>query len=302
MSFRIDLPPKEGIFIYLVVINDVINVNFQPSDPLRKDLADSMRTRFVHLLSEQGALQHEQLMVRGNDSEHVKRHHGVQNEINVMHMHYSFDEDVSPQLLQHFFDQLLKAQQSCGGDIFIDESEAREIVRSFTDFYANFKGTKLERDFLEERQLTPEEKQSLVQLAKKEPRSHLSKRDLGELEQCGFTAAEIPKPQEQLSQNADGPFSLSDISDLPISVQQLLLLLLSARLSTPRNTFSTTSSFFQPLIEGSIPRPITEKKSIKSSDAMGFAGFKPGFLLDKPISNLKTSSNTDEPRSKRVPK
>jgi hypothetical protein len=199
MSFRIDLSPKEGIFIYLVVINDQINVNFEESDSSNKILAAQMRDKFTHLLYAHASLEHRQPVVRGEDAEHVKRHHVITEETQQIHMHYSFDQDVTPQLLQHFFSQLLLAQTSPDhyDDEFVTENEVNEILQAFGTFYADFKGSKFEKEFLEERALTKQEKDSLVEQAKQNPRDHLSKRDVSELKKCGFTSTEIPKPSEQ---------------------------------------------------------------------------------------------------------
>jgi hypothetical protein len=217
------------------VINDQINVNFETSDPDKKYLAQEMRSRFSHLMSAHASLEHTQPTVRGEDAEHVKRHHGVKEETQVMHMHYSFDQDVTPQLLEHFFNQLLTAQKSPDhpGDQFIMEHEVKEIIKAFTTFYAEFKGSKLENEFLEERQLTKQEKDSLVKHAKQEMTSHLSKRDVSELERCGFTSSEIPKPSQQPAQDSHASsFSISDL--------ELLLALMAQNRSS-----GFTPGFFQ---------------------------------------------------------
>lgn len=233
MSFRIDLSSKKGVHIYLVVINDQINVNFEPSAPSNQYQAQEMRSKFSHLISAHASLEHLQPMVRGEDAEHVKRHHGVKEETQVMHMHYSFDQDVTPELLEHFFKQLLAAQKSPDhpDDQFISELEVKDIIKNFTRFYADFKGSQLEKEFLEERQLTKQEKDSLVKHAKQQMTSHLSKRDVGELERCGFTASEIPKPSAQPVQNS---------RELSISDLQLLMALMAQNKSS-----GFTPGFFQ---------------------------------------------------------
>ncbi|WP_454781108.1 hypothetical protein [Legionella sp. WA2022007384] len=237
MSFRIDLASKEGVAIYLVVINNMINVNFETADPSKKELAQEIRGRFTHLLSAHASLEHEQEIVRGEDAEHVKRHHGIKEETKIMHMHYSFDQDVTPELLEHFFDQLLIAQKSPAHtrDQFVTQDQVNEILKNFGIFYSEFKGSKLEKEFLKERELTREEKDSLIQHAKQDTTGSLSRKDVGELEECGFSESEIPKPRKPEENIQNSMFLSVDLMDLMIG--QLLQTIVQNRVSGFRQGF-----------------------------------------------------------------
>ncbi|MCW8471740.1 hypothetical protein OQJ19_13950 [Fluoribacter gormanii] len=281
MSFRIELASKEGIFIYLVVINDVINVNFETADPADKYLAAQMRERFTHLLSAHASLEHLQNMVRGEDAEHIKRHHGIKRETQIVHIHYSFDQDITPELLEHFFNQLIIAQKSPEhpSDQFITEDQVKQMVKTFGIFYAEFKGSKFEKECLKERELTKQEKDSLIQHAKQKTTSHLSKRDVSQLEECGISLSEIPKPSQQPKQDSPAPsFRTIDINEIDILAELI-------RINTQIRLSGFRSGFFQ-----SQPNSPAEKPNIST----GFGGFKPGFLMTKPNSSKDQASETME--------
>lgn len=278
MSFRIDLTTKEGVTIYLVVINDVINVNFETNKQVDPDqhLAAEMRSRFTHLIDAHASLKYQQEMVRGEDPEHVKRHHSILEETQVMHTHYSFDQEVTPEILDHFFRQLLLGQRHPDhpDDQFVTESHVSDILRTYAQFYDDFKGSELESEFLKERELTRSEKESLVKHAKQDRTGHLSKRDLGELEKCGFTESEIPRPDKsEPRQRGIG----ENINDLELLIQ---LFGLSLRRSTMQPTFTASrTGFFQ-------------------QQPTGFAGFQSGFLISKPDSNQLKREPHDDFKSK----
>ena len=282
MSFRINLASKEGVAIYLVVINDVINVNFETADPSKEELAQDMRSRFTHLLSAHASLEHEQEIVRGEDAEHVKRHHGIKEETKIMHVHYSFDQDVTPELLEHFFDQLLTAQKSPAhpSDKFVTQDQVNEILKTFGIFYANFKGSKLEKEFLKERELTREEKDSLIQHAKQDTTGSLSRKDVGELKECGFSESEIPKPRKPEKNIQNSMFLSVDLMDLMIG--HLLQTIVQNRVSGFRQGFFQSQERH------------TQSNVMSLGNTTVFLGSRPGFWVNAPNPGKEEQSEHPE--------
>ncbi|WP_454784037.1 hypothetical protein [Legionella sp. WA2024007413] len=313
MGFRIDLKSKEDVFIYLVVINDVINVNFETADPANKHLAAQVRERFNHLLSEHASLEHLQNMVRGEDAEHIKRHHVVVEETHTPHFHYSFDQEVTPELLKHFFEQLLIAQKSAGhaNDQFVTEEEVNTLLKAFGIFYTGFKDSQLEKEFLNERKLTKEEKNSLVQHAKQEKTSHLSKKDVSELTECGFSSSEIPKPTEQPEQDSlNLPFNISSMEEMLLTIRLIGLLTQTSGvrpdlfqsqqqagpMEAGRQNNTTSFMGLRPGFFQSQQRPASVETP-RQGNSSGIFGFKPGFLFNKPEVQRKDEHEPSQTKS-----
>lgn len=196
MSFRIDLRTKDGVPIYLLVVNDQITLNFDRSDSSLIKKADSLGARFVQLIRHGKLFELLHSFVRGANPEHLKRHHGTEDDLNTTHYHFRFDEDVNPELLEQFLTHVLSAQEASSDakNVFITAAEADAILDNFTIFYTDFKGSPIEKESLQERRLTTEEKESLFKHAKADRNGILSKRDLEELEQAGFPIAELSQP------------------------------------------------------------------------------------------------------------
>ena len=192
MSFRIDLSTKNGVNIFLVVVRNTINMNFVPcDDSTSKDVTYIERSYFVHLLKH-FKLKQSEVMVRGEDPEHVKRHHGYAGETEITHAHSAFDQDVTPQILTQFLQGILQAQKehSAEGEYqFIDDATAARVLEAFTVFHREFTGSAIQEQFLEERQLTKEEKDSLMHHSIDS--GFIAKTDKPELQRCGFDTDKV---------------------------------------------------------------------------------------------------------------
>ena len=179
------------------------------------ELSYTTRGNFGHLVSH-FELDHQEEFVRGEDPEHIKRHHGSSSEISVPHQHFSFDRDVTPTMLKQFLEGILKGQTDHQTDQqyqFIDEETVKEVLKKFAYFYSDFNGSSLQQQFMEERQLTRSEKESLVKHAKNDT-GVLGTSDKKELEVCGFDTSEI-KPQPRVTnQGSQSGISLQDLLGL----------------------------------------------------------------------------------------
>lgn len=198
MSFRIDIGEKEGVVIFLVVVRDQINLYFTPIATATNDLEYVLRDKFVRLVPRLGQMEHRTLPIRGADPEHVKRHHVIYEETKIAHCHVSFDCDVTPEILEEFFSQILNAQKSYSNDAkyqFLDEDLARQILLQFATFCFEFNNSSLQKDFLSERILTPEEKKRLASLAQTDE-GEPSTADKQELMDCHI---EIPETEQLLN-------------------------------------------------------------------------------------------------------
>ena len=191
MSFRIDLGQKDGVGVFLVVVRDQIKINFAPKSDAKTDEAKAYQVRadFGHLL-EHFEMDHRSNMVRGEDNEHVKRHHGVQQETNIPHQHISFDRDVNPTMLAEFLAGLIQAQKDHSKDKqyqFFDARTAKDVQHAFTQFYAEFYGSSLQKECLLDCRLTKAEALSLADHATKPMSGTLSATDVSELSSLGLT-------------------------------------------------------------------------------------------------------------------
>src|SRR5688500_11136719 len=134
--FRIDISRTHHVNIFLVIVRDQININFQPGSSADTREAYIARTNFIQLQNKFN-LPHRRPYVRGADSEHIKRHHGIFAEIENPHRHISFDQDITPTLLAEFLEELLKAQKETSDSQFqfITPEVATYVLFAFTSFY-----------------------------------------------------------------------------------------------------------------------------------------------------------------------
>lgn len=164
MSFRIDLATKNGVNIFLVVVRNQININFAENYGVDRGVSLQLQGYFGHLLSH-FSLDHTCNFVRGEDPEHIKRHHGYEGEVRIIHHHVAFDQDVTPPILASFLMGIFLAQVEHHDEDhfqFINLEKVQSVIGAFNIFYAEFVGSSLQTDFLVERQLTEPEAQSLV--------------------------------------------------------------------------------------------------------------------------------------------
>lgn len=183
MSFRIDLTFKDNVHIFLVVVRNQININYQPSSSASLGKPAELRENFRHLVTH-FELDNQVDPVRGDDPEHVKRHHVYEEEAKVFHHHIGFDKDVTPQILQEFLEGILKAQEENEHEAiyqFIDRAIVDDTLKTFSNYYKGFTGTLLQEQFLDERKLSKWEKISLAKdAAEKGTLSHSDKEELTE--------------------------------------------------------------------------------------------------------------------------
>jgi hypothetical protein len=206
MSFRVDLRSKEGVKISLMIVRTHIVVIFNPCKINDNKTAYKLIDKLEGLLSSFN-LKHYLNMVRGDDSEHIKRHHGYDGEVRFPHLHISYDRDVTLEMLKELLEGVLNAQvlmgrfqliNSMGLEAssndnsfqFIDLETATDVVQSFAVFYKKFLGSDVQKQFLADRELTKTEKVRLAEHAKREERT-LPQSDTEELERYGFSTAQI---------------------------------------------------------------------------------------------------------------
>jgi hypothetical protein len=193
VTFRIDLGKKDGADIFLVVVRNQININFAPADPANPVDVIPITNRFQHLLTH-FKLSHKTSFVRGEDAEHVKRHHGTADETDVHHLHLAFTQDVTPHMFTEFMSGLLSAQADHRMDKeyqFIGSSAAENIENAFNTYYQEYNNSNLQQQCKQERRLTKHEALSLFQAAKKSS-SNLSVEDEQELGQFGIRVEKPP--------------------------------------------------------------------------------------------------------------
>lgn len=106
MSFRIDIAHKDEAIITLVVVRNQINILVTATNQKDRDTPTRVRNNFLRM-SDNLTLDHMQSSIRGADAEHIKRHHGSPEEVNLPHAHVSFDKDVTPELLKQFLEGIL---------------------------------------------------------------------------------------------------------------------------------------------------------------------------------------------------
>ncbi|QBR84458.1 hypothetical protein E3983_08855 [Legionella israelensis] len=216
MSFRADLTVKDGVHIFLVVVRNQININFQLSDiPSKEETPYHIRENFNHLL-QHFHLNKEANLVRGEDPEHIKRHHIIAEEARIPHTHVGFSEDVTPEMLEEFFKGILRAQKDHTGEDeyqFLDKETIQHILMAYREFYTDFVDSNIQKQFLEERKLTQSEKQSLVRHSQSFFAGTLTSSDKKELKECG-----IRLPNQSAPEN----LTLLSLSLLPNMLMQLL--------------------------------------------------------------------------------
>lgn len=167
MPFRIDLDTKKNTHIYLIIINNQINFNFQSA--VHKE-AIQMRNQFKCLMTH-FKMANQVSSVRGEDPEHIKRHHITTEEINIPHLHVGFDESVTPALLSSLFDQIMHAQKNYGIEHqFITNVIKNNVLLPFEIYYKDFINSKREIECAEERALTNSEQISLITCSRNEKR------------------------------------------------------------------------------------------------------------------------------------
>ncbi len=196
MSFRIDLTFKNNVHVYLVVVRDQINVHFMAADSAEPYADFKLRSNFQHLLTH-FSLEHHSMYVKGKEGAHIKRHHVYFEETKIPHVHSSFKKNVNPEILKKYLTGILEAQEDHDEEYeFLNASFIADILETFGEYYQNFSGSKLEQEYLDERQLTLEEKKSI---AEEKTRGTLSSRDKEELNKCGIAIPKSPpqSPREE---------------------------------------------------------------------------------------------------------
>lgn len=188
MSFRIDLVMKDGVQIYLTVIRNHINIHFESVNG-DKDEAFYTRENFTHLESHfVSELPNFLPAVRGEDPEHIKRHHLTNLDTSIVHTHTGFDIDVTPELLTNYLKSILSAQMEHSNEQqyqILNPYLVNYVIETFTSFYNKFSGSELQEQFLAERELTKFEKMSLAEHVRREGY-------LTEADQAEFKEGEIP--------------------------------------------------------------------------------------------------------------
>lgn len=197
MSFRIDIARKGNVMIYLVVVRDQITINFEPEDPAYQYDVIDLYSRFSFLYSNM-VLNNKVRFVRGEDSEHIKRHHVYAEEIKVSHEHISFNQEVTPAIFSEFFAEMLRIQKLYPDHNyqFCDQATAAHAVHAFNAYYEEFTNSSLQQQFLEKRELTRAEKISLASRAVLE-NGTLSENDKRELAADGIQPPQVlhrPRP------------------------------------------------------------------------------------------------------------
>lgn len=193
MSFRIDLTAKDDINIFLVVVRNQININFKSNgdSDVDKHKTSEMKICFNDLLN-CVKLKHRANIIRGANPEHIKRHHVTFEETNIPHLHVGFDIDVTPEILKDFFDQVARFQKMYSNEQkyqFFDLKTIKSTIQVFSEYYKEFLGSEQQKQFLQERKLTPSEKESLAHFSHLLFTNKLSKSDKIELKNCVIQSA-----------------------------------------------------------------------------------------------------------------
>jgi hypothetical protein len=135
-------------------------------------------------------------------------------------LHIGYDRDVTPEVLKELLDGVLNAQVSMDDQqstntmgleassnentsLFIDIETATDVLHCFAEFYKEFVGSNLQKQFLVDRELTKTEKVRLSEHAKREERT-LPQSDTEELERDGFSTDQI---QPQFTKEQGSTFS-----------------------------------------------------------------------------------------------
>ena len=194
MSFRIDLTSIAGVNLSLTIVNDQININYELNDLANKYVAFDLREQ-LNVSIREFRLSHKSQMVRGEDPEHIKRHHYIAEETKIIHSHISFDQEVSPEILDNFCQNLFR--------IGLIKSEVAEtIVKAFTEFSKEFAGSSLQQQCMEARQLTRKELDSLLKHAKRDSEMHFLTRDERiSMITSGIHPCEIFSPNDRVAVN-----------------------------------------------------------------------------------------------------
>jgi hypothetical protein len=221
VSFRVDLCEKSGVSISLLVVRNQIVLIYTPRTseiPAENEVYTNTAYRVrehLRYLGSRCTLDNKLNMVRGDDPEHVKRHHGSAMELNIPHTHFSFDRDVDPGILNQFMSELLKAQNIYSGldeYQFVNINTTMTIVRSFIAFNKEFTGSSLQKQFLEERELTRSEKENLIRHASQKGAGTLMFSEKRELERCGFNAENVTQKEEGKSDAVESTSTLVNLS------------------------------------------------------------------------------------------
>lgn len=171
MTFRCDLgyvgEGNNGCHIFLVVVRNNINIFFQPRDPNNKEIAVILNRNFGQLIGKylKDSRNGITAEVFGDAAEHFKRHHLTQEELKIFHSHINFKSKITPNILAHFLETILRVQKDYADNPnfqFINYPVVHNMIRAFASFYHAFEGSPNQREFMKERLLTQSEAESLA--------------------------------------------------------------------------------------------------------------------------------------------
>ncbi|WP_133137529.1 hypothetical protein [Legionella rowbothamii] len=112
---------------------------------------------------------------RGPDAPHIKRNHTYGGETDVMHFHREFSTEITPKLLSFYLNKFWEQQNDPHHDKdifkFFEDGEIDRILKAFTLYYDEYKGSSIEAMVEEKAKLTPEEELSYTRALDSHKRS-----------------------------------------------------------------------------------------------------------------------------------
>lgn len=164
MPFTIDLCQINDVNIQLRVVKNTINIYLLGGNNANQgEILSSWRHLEGHFVP---SMPQYKEWIRGSDAPHVKLQHSNKGEVEIPHWHNEFSETISPEILRAYLYGILEQQQlaehSAPKYQLITEEMCRYTLDAFSQYYKDFHGSTLEKDFLAETALTGEEEQEMT--------------------------------------------------------------------------------------------------------------------------------------------
>lgn len=164
MPFTIDLCQINDVNIQLRVVKNTINIYLLGGNNANQgEILSSWRHLEGHFVP---SMPQYKEWIRGSDAPHVKLQHSNKGEVEIPHWHNEFSETISPEILRAYLYGILEQQQlaehSAPKYQLITEEMCRYTLDAFSQYYRDFHGSTLEKDFLAETALTGREEQEMT--------------------------------------------------------------------------------------------------------------------------------------------
>ncbi|KTD09505.1 hypothetical protein [Legionella jamestowniensis] len=160
MPFNIELM-TDDVAVKIQVVKKVITIYFNGE----KELASQKRNNWEHLhqhfINDMPYVGPEEGIGLTSGVYHRKKEHTNVRESTIYHLHIPFLIEVTPEIMKCYLTKIFEQQvvHSKEYKFFQNIHEVKNVAETFFQYYQNYKGSTLEKEYEEETTLTPSEQE-----------------------------------------------------------------------------------------------------------------------------------------------